>query len=38
MYSVSAETKFGIVKWTQQEQEVAAILNMPAMRDIQKGN
>jgi hypothetical protein len=31
-----AKKKFGIVKWTLQEQEIAAILNIPAVCGIQK--
>jgi len=37
MYLEWVKKKFGIVKWTLQEQEFAAILNLPAVCDIQKG-
>jgi hypothetical protein len=36
MYLEYAKKKFGIVKWTLQEQEIVAILNIPAVCDIQK--
>jgi hypothetical protein len=36
-YIECAEKKIGIVKWMLQEQEITAILNITAVRDIQKG-
>jgi hypothetical protein len=37
IYHERAKKEFVIVKWTLQEQEIAAILNIPAVCDIQKG-
>ena len=37
LYLERAKKKIGIVKWTLQEQDIAAILNLPAVCDIQKG-
>jgi len=37
MYLECVKENFGIVKWTLQEQEMASILNLPAVCDIQKG-